>query len=412
MNNSTRWIRRFFVFFGCLVLTSGLWAQAVGDKAPAQSGASSQAPNPSGTQPHDNSFVIGNDDVLLINVWKEQEISKSVPVRSDGKISLPLVGEVQAAGQTPLKLEQAIADKLKNYISDPEVTVIVQQINSQKFNILGQVTKPGSYPLTNSPTVLDAIAIAGGFRDFAKKKSIYVLRQNADGTQTRLAVQLQRRCQGQESAAEREAAAARHDRRTVIMNLADPMRVHVVIPRLAMLGLSVVIAARTAWSQTESNTSQQPVPAMIGVNNSATPADTYTPDTSGDRMTTPPPVSGQTYPIAATSEERANYLRGGLSFTGAYTDNAVGSVNGHPISDISYSVAPMIALDETTPTAALSLDLCTGFTFYQRVSALNSQDQNASIEFEYRLSPHVTFSARDGFQKTSNVFNQPPDLAL
>jgi len=186
VNNSTRWIRRFFVFFGCLVLTGGLWAQAVADKAPAQPAVSGQATNSSGTQPHDNSFVIGNDDVLLINVWKEQEISKSVPVRSDGKISLPLVGEVQAAGQTPLKLEQAIADKLKNYISDPEVTVIVQQINSQKFNILGQITKPGSYPLTNSPTLLDAIAIAGGFRDFAKKKSIYVLRQNPDGTQVRL----------------------------------------------------------------------------------------------------------------------------------------------------------------------------------------------------------------------------------
>ncbi len=190
MNDRSRWMRRSTVLFsslvGSLVLTSGLWAQVVGDKAPAQSANSSQATNPSGTQPHDDSFVIGNDDVLLINVWKEQEISKSVPVRSDGKISLPLVGEVQAAGQTPLKLEQAIAEKLKNYISDPEVTVIVQQINSQKFNILGQVTKPGSYPLTNSPTVLDAIAIAGGFRDFAKKKSIYVLRQNADGTETRL----------------------------------------------------------------------------------------------------------------------------------------------------------------------------------------------------------------------------------
>ena len=85
-----------------------------------------------------------------------------------------------------MKLEQEIAGKLKNYISDPEVTVIVQQINSQKFNILGQVAKPGSYPLTNSATVLDAIALAGGFRDFAKKKSIYVLRQNADGTQTRM----------------------------------------------------------------------------------------------------------------------------------------------------------------------------------------------------------------------------------
>jgi polysaccharide biosynthesis/export protein len=138
-------------------------------------------------KPHDGSFIIGNDDVLAINVWKEPDISKSsIPVRSDGKISLPLVGEVQAAGQTPLKLEQEIAGKLKNYISEPEVTVMVQQINSQKFNVLGQVVRPGSFVIANSPTVLDAIAAAGGFRDFAKKKSIYVLRENPDGTQSRL----------------------------------------------------------------------------------------------------------------------------------------------------------------------------------------------------------------------------------
>ena len=79
-------------------------------------------------------------------------------MRSDGKISLPLAGEMQASGQTPRQLEQEIAQKLKSYISEPEVTVIVQQINSQKFNILGQVVKPGTYPLTNSLTVLDAIA--------------------------------------------------------------------------------------------------------------------------------------------------------------------------------------------------------------------------------------------------------------
>jgi polysaccharide export outer membrane protein len=102
-------------------------------------------------------------------------------VRSDGKISLPLVGEVQAAGQTPLALEKEIAGKLKNYISEPEVTVMVQQVNSQKFNILGQVVRPGSYVIANSPTVLDAIALAGGFRDFAKQKSIYVLRQGSSG---------------------------------------------------------------------------------------------------------------------------------------------------------------------------------------------------------------------------------------
>jgi polysaccharide export outer membrane protein len=137
-------------------------------------------------KPHDNSFVIGDDDVLAINVWKEPDISRSIPVRSDGKISLPLVGEVQATGQTPLKLEQEIASRLKSYIAEPEVTVIVQQINSQKFNILGQVNKPGSYPMASAATVLDAIAVAGGFRDFAKQKSIYVLRANPDGTQTRV----------------------------------------------------------------------------------------------------------------------------------------------------------------------------------------------------------------------------------
>lgn len=137
---------------------------------------------------HDDSFVIGNDDVLAINVWKEPDVSRpSVPVRSDGKISLPLVGEVQASGRTPLKLEQEIAAKLKSYIAEPEVTVMVQQINSQKYNILGMVNRPGSYPINNSATVLDAIALAGGFKDFAKQKAIYVLRQNPDGTQARLA---------------------------------------------------------------------------------------------------------------------------------------------------------------------------------------------------------------------------------
>jgi len=150
-------------------------AQTSSASAPASASASSA------DKPHDDSFVIGNDDVLAINVWKEPDISRSIPVRSDGKISLPLVGEVQAAGLTPLKLEKDIAEKLKNFISEPEVTVMVQQVNSQKFNILGQVTKPGSYVIANSPTVLDAIALAGGFRDFAKKKSIYVLRHSASG---------------------------------------------------------------------------------------------------------------------------------------------------------------------------------------------------------------------------------------
>lgn len=149
---------------------------------------------------HDNSFVIGNDDVLAINVWKEPDISRSIPVRSDGKISLPLVGEVQATGQTPLKLEQEIASKLKSYIAEPEVTVIVQQINSQKFNILGMVSRPGSFPIASASTVLDAIALAGGFRDFAKQKSIYILRQNSDGSQTRIPFNYKQVVKGQNPA--------------------------------------------------------------------------------------------------------------------------------------------------------------------------------------------------------------------
>jgi len=192
MNICVSWIRRLAMPLLCLLLSGFLAAQtrSGNDIQPSSSGKTTlpvQERNGSEAKPHDDSFVIGNDDVLAINVWKEPDISRSIPVRSDGKISLPLVGEVQAAGQTPLKLEQEIAGRLQNYISQPEVTVMVQQINSQKFNVLGQVAHPGTFVIANSPTVLDAIALAGGFRDFAKQKSIYILRQNADGSQTRVA---------------------------------------------------------------------------------------------------------------------------------------------------------------------------------------------------------------------------------
>ena len=175
------------ILLSLTMLASQVYGQNYKTPVPAAGGANTTTANTTTTaKPHDDSFQIGPDDVLAINVWKEPEISRSVPVRSDGKVSLPLVGEVQASGQTPKQLEAEISKKLTSYISEPEVTVIVQQIKSQRFNILGQVTKPGTYPLSNPTTVLDAIALAGGFRDFAKKKSIYVLRQTADGTSTRL----------------------------------------------------------------------------------------------------------------------------------------------------------------------------------------------------------------------------------
>lgn len=172
-----------------IAIAGPLWAQGTGTEPadgqlPAPEVAVRSIP-PAAKNTPDN-FVIGSDDVLSINVWKEPEITRSIPVRSDGKISLPLVGEIQASGQTPQQLEEVISDKLRSYISDPQVTVIVQQINSQKFNILGQVQKPGSYPLIQSTTVLDAIAAAGGLRDFAKKKSIYILRASANGGSSKI----------------------------------------------------------------------------------------------------------------------------------------------------------------------------------------------------------------------------------
>jgi len=132
-------------------------------------------------------YLIGPDDLLAVNVWREPEISRNVLVRPDGKISLPLVGDLRASGRTPAQLQDEIKDQLQNYLSHPEVTVIVQEARSQKFNILGEVEHPGSYPLSRSMTVLDAIAVAGGLRDFAKSRKIYVLRTKGDGSRTRLA---------------------------------------------------------------------------------------------------------------------------------------------------------------------------------------------------------------------------------
>ena len=113
-------------------------------------------------------------------------MSKTVPVRPDGMISLPLVGEVKAAGYTPVQLQDVLADSMKKYVSEPQVTVVVEKVASLNFNIVGEVNHPGYFPLTRRMTVLDAIALAGGFRDFAKTKKIYVLRTAANGSQERL----------------------------------------------------------------------------------------------------------------------------------------------------------------------------------------------------------------------------------
>ncbi len=162
------------------ILTCGVGASS---SRPAKAKSTPAAQPPSVAL---DEYVIGPDDLLVVNVWKEPEISRSVLVRPDGRISLPLIGDLPANGRTPVQLRDDIKLQLRGYLSDPEVTVIVQEARSRKFNILGEVEHPGSYALGKSMTVLDAIAMAGGFREFAKTTKVFILRANPDGSHTRI----------------------------------------------------------------------------------------------------------------------------------------------------------------------------------------------------------------------------------
>ena len=142
------------------------------------------APAPQGTL-NDAEYKIGPQDVLRIDVWKETEVSRAIPVRPDGKISLPLLNDVQAAGLTPMQLSRVIADGLRKYINDPQVTVSVSEINSRRIYVTGEVTRAGAFPLLPNMTVLQALSSSGGFTQFAKLKNIYVLRTE-NGKQVKL----------------------------------------------------------------------------------------------------------------------------------------------------------------------------------------------------------------------------------
>jgi polysaccharide export outer membrane protein len=128
-----------------------------------------------------NAYVIGESDLLAINVWHEPELTRVVPVRTDGKITMPLIGELQASGKTVEQLRDTIASKLAHFLEAPEVAVMVQEPRSQFFTILGKVQKPGSYPLGQRLTVIDGLALGGGFKDFAKVGKIHVVRTHRDG---------------------------------------------------------------------------------------------------------------------------------------------------------------------------------------------------------------------------------------
>lgn len=139
---------------------------SAGDAAKATSNAATTDP----------AYMIGPEDVLDINVWKEPDMTRTVPVRPDGKISLPLINDVQAAGSTPQQLAATVTEKLRKYVQEPQVTVIVTAINSQRIFVVGEVLRAGAFPLIPGMTVLQALSSAGGFTTFADVKKIHVMR--------------------------------------------------------------------------------------------------------------------------------------------------------------------------------------------------------------------------------------------
>ena len=139
--------------------------------------SSSSAASPAKTPPRiDAGYKIGPQDVLRIDVWKEPDLTRQVSVRPDGKISLPLLDDVQAAGLTPLELRNFLREGLKEYITDPQVTVTVSEINSRRIFVTGEVSRSGTFALLPNMTVLQALSSCGGFTQFANTKKIYLLR--------------------------------------------------------------------------------------------------------------------------------------------------------------------------------------------------------------------------------------------
>ena len=157
-------------------------ARQTATQKPQQASAATPVSQVSG---NDAEYKIGAQDVLRIDVWKEDQLTRTVPVRPDGKITLPLLNDVQAVGLTSMQLATVISDGLKKYITNPQVTVTIVEINSRRIYVTGEVTRPGAFPLLANMTVLQALSGTGGFTQFARSKKIYVLRTE-DGKQTKI----------------------------------------------------------------------------------------------------------------------------------------------------------------------------------------------------------------------------------
>jgi len=160
-----------FMANGAHARNDGRAKQSKGAKAQV-----SVAPDPNAVSDPGPGYKIGPQDVLKIDVWREDQFTRTVPVRPDGKITLPLLHDVQAVGLTPVELSNVIRDELKNYVNDPQVSVSVTEINSRRIYVTGEVSRPGAYPLLPQMTALQALSSSGGFTQFARIKNIHILR--------------------------------------------------------------------------------------------------------------------------------------------------------------------------------------------------------------------------------------------
>lgn len=156
-------------------LAQGQQPAPAAQATPPAAAAAAAAPRPT-DPPLPPGYVIGTDDVLSIVYWKDKDMSADAQVRPDGKIALPLINEVHAAGLTPEQLREKITEESKKYMEDANITVVVRQINSRKVFITGEVNKPGPYPLTAATTVMQLISMAGGLREYADSKKIVIMR--------------------------------------------------------------------------------------------------------------------------------------------------------------------------------------------------------------------------------------------
>ena len=170
-----------FAVLTAITLSGG--AIAIGQTKPeVAKPQSAPPPNPGGTSEttvaavDPNKYLIGPEDVLYIKVWREPDFSLAAVVRPDGKITMPLIGEVQAGGLTPLQLTKSLTELLTKYINSPDVTVFVTDVRSKKYYIDGEVFRPGSFPLITPTTILEALSNAGGFKEFSNPAKIRILR--------------------------------------------------------------------------------------------------------------------------------------------------------------------------------------------------------------------------------------------